>query len=342
MFYLLVFIVSCAVFTAGPFIFRSFGIVDAPDGKRKRHKGEIALSGGFCILLLLGFSIVLADFLEVSDPNRPSELTIAAFFSLPIFILGLLDDIKSRKPIIKLVTQVLCCWGFILSTDIYVRDLGDLLGFGNIYLGELGIPLTIFMVVGITNATNMFDGFDGIVGAVAFFAWTTISIFALSSASYSLTFAHSVIFGVYFFFATGLLGKKVKMFLGDSGSMTIGFIASLQLVTFSQGDNAIITPVCALYLVLLPLIDAFTTFIGRIRIRKPIWENDRNHFHFILYDSGYSKTSVIGIISIMTMIACLICIYGHIYQAPEYILFYGFLTIWFFYYLFLNEQNGSN
>lgn len=342
MFYFLVFILSAVVFAIGPFLFKYLGIVDRPDGVRKQHKGEIALSGGFCILVSLGLSFLIAEYLGITDSNRPSSLTTAAIFGIPVFLIGLLDDIKPRKPALRLIVQILCCWGFILATDVYVRDLGNLFGFGNIYLGELGIPITIFMVVGITNATNMFDGFDGIVGSVAFWAWSTVSLFAFMHSAYSLTFMHTVIFGVYFFFATGLLGKKVKMFLGDSGSMVIGFIASLQLVILSQGDDAIFKPVCALYLVLLPLIDALTTFISRIRARKPIWSNDRNHFHFILYDGGVSKINVILIISLITIISCGICVYGHIYQVPEYILFYGFLTIWFFYYLFLNEQTNSN
>ena len=342
MLYLLIVLICLLVFAIGPFIFRRLGLVDIPDGDRKQHSGSIPLSGGFCILIALGISVFLADFLGISDISRPSALTLAAFFSLPVFFIGLIDDFKPRPPLIRLIIQILSCWAFILTTDIYVRDLGDLLGFGNIHLGKLGIPLTIFMVVGVTNATNMFDGFDGIVGSVVFWAWTCLSVIALYSSSYSLTFIPSIVFAIYFFFSTGLFGKKVKMFLGDSGALTIGFIASLQLVILTQGEQALFSPVCALYLVLLPLIDALTTFISRLRAGKPIYKNDRRHFHFILYDSGVSKVAVITIISGMSMLATILCLYGHFNETPEYIMFYGFLTIWFFYYLFLIDRAPKN
>ena len=95
-------------------------------------------------------------------------------------------------------------------------------------------------------------------------------------------------------------------------------------------------------LVLLPLIDALTTFISRLKAGKPIYKNDRRHFHFILYDSGVSKVVVILIISGMSMLATALCLYGHFSQTPDYIMFYGFLTIWFFYFLFLNERTFEN
>ena len=342
MLYLLVITICLIIFTIGPLLFKRLGLVDIPDGQRKQHSGSIPLSGGFCILMALGVSVFLADYLEVTDTSRPSTLILASFFALPVFLIGLIDDIKPRPPLIRLIIQIISCWGFILTTDIYVRDLGDLLGFGNIYLGELGIPITIFMVVGITNATNMFDGFDGIVGSVAFWAWTCLSLIALTSSAYSLTFIPSIVFAIYFFFSTGIFGKRVKMFLGDSGALTIGFIASLQLVVLTQGEQALFSPVCALYLVLLPLIDALTTFISRLKAGKPIYKNDRRHFHFILYDSGVSKAVVILIISGMSMLATALCLYGHFSQTPEYIMFYGFLTIWFFYFLFLNERTFEN
>jgi len=342
MLYLLIITICLIIFTIGPFLFKRLGLVDIPDGQRKQHSGSIPLSGGFCILVALGIGAFLADYLEVTDASRPSTLILTTFFALPVFLIGLIDDIKPRPPLIRLIIQIISCWGFILTTDIYVRDLGDLLGFGNIYLGELGIPITIFMVVGITNATNMFDGFDGIVGSVAFWAWTCLSLISLSSSAYSLTFIPSIVFAIYFFFSTGIFGKRVKMFLGDSGALTIGFIASLQLVVLTQGEQALFSPVCALYLVLLPLIDALTTFISRLKAGKPIYKNDRRHFHFILYDSGVSKAVVILIISGMSMLATALCLYGHFSQTPEYIMFYGFLTIWFFYFLFLNDRTFEN
>ena len=171
----------------------------------------------------------------------------------------------------------------ILLTDSYLTDLGDLFGLGNIHLGQLGIPITIFMVVGVCNAFNMLDGMDGLVSLVSITAISALAVVLFFNKSfYEIPFFISLSLIVFLLFNLGLMGKKWKMFLGDGGSMWLGFLLAWTFVIFSQGDASIISPISAIWFIFLPLMDAFSTFFTRFRAGNPIFSGDRTHIHHLL------------------------------------------------------------
>tara|TARA_Y100000588_G_scaffold313205_1_gene340201 strand:- start:2998 stop:4023 length:1026 start_codon:yes stop_codon:yes gene_type:complete len=309
------------------------GFVDSPDGIRKVHKGNIALGGGICLFspLILCFYLFPDFSLSIND-----DVKIIVLCSLIILFLGLLDDIKSLPISIRLIGQIITSWIIIIITDLYVKDLGDLLGIGSIYLGELGIPITIFMVVGVTNAFNMLDGMDGLVSLVALVCFGGLSVITYLSGIASPEFAliSSVLF-IFLLFNLGLFKRRWKIFLGDSGALWLGFLIAWTLVYLASDENKLIEPVSAIWIILLPLIDALSTFIGRLRQGKPIFYGDRAHIHHALLDSGLKKWKVLVIILIISLISCSVIVFTTLYEVKEFYLFYGFLTIWLFYYLLL-------
>jgi UDP-GlcNAc:undecaprenyl-phosphate GlcNAc-1-phosphate transferase len=221
-------------------------------------------------------------------------------------------------------------------------DLGNLLGFGNLYLGPLGIPITIFMVVGVCNAFNMLDGMDGIVGFVILVCSSAISLIAYLNDVPEVLFLGSILCLVFLLFNLGLLGKKWKLFLGDSGSMWLGFITAWFLVILSQGEDRLFLPVTALWLVLLPLIDALSTFLSRLWNRKSLFLGDRNHIHHILLDAGLEKWKVLLIFLIISIISAGFGVFANLNSISEPTQFYGFLTIWFFYFLLVKFPLTNN
>ena len=332
-YYLSSFLVVLVICSLTSYIFLKFNFVDKPDGIRKIHKGEISYGGGVAIFLSLLISFYL--FIEIEN-LLSSGLIKIGLISLAILILGLLDDIKPLPIAIRLILQILISWAVILATDIYIKDLGDLLGFGNIVLGELGIPITIFMVVGMCNAFNMLDGIDGLVASVAFAVFTSISILSLiNGINLSMVFIPSVILFGFLLFNLGLLGKKRKMFLGDSGSMWLGFITAWSLIIFSQGEEALFTPPIALWMVMLPLVDALSTFLTRMRKGTPIFSGDRTHIHHIMLDSGMEKWKVILVLLLASIFFSTLGVLATLYSIEDTILFYGFLTVWLFYLLLI-------
>ena len=269
-------------------------------------------------------------------------LTPIWFISLIILFLGLWDDIRPLPFSARLVIQIFASWLVIIVTDVYLRDLGNLFGVFDIHLGKVGIPVTIFMVVGVCNAFNMLDGMDGLVGFVVFIASSALAFIAVSNGHTSFLFFGSVILGIFLVFNLGLLGKKWKIFLGDSGSMWLGFIIAWLLVALSQpSSESFLKPVTALWIILLPLIDALSTFMKRIVLRQSLFLGDRSHAHHMLLDAGYEKWKVLLIFIFVTTLSSSFAVYFINNNTEEYIQFYGFIMVWLSYFLIIKYPESK-
>ena len=327
---LVVFVTTICCLT-GCLLAKKINLVDSPDGIRKKHLGEIPLAGGLSLFI----SIMILSFLfSPLTESIPLEFKFLFLVSSLVLLLGILDDIKPLPISIRLIAQIIASWAVIILTDCYVRDFGDLFGLGNIHLGQLGIPITIFMVVGMCNAFNMLDGMDGLVSLVALTAFTSLSVVLLFNQSFFLiAFYISISLSVFLFFNLGLVGKKYKMFLGDGGSMWLGFILSWSLVIFSQGENSSISPSAAIWFVFLPLIDALSTFLSRLRAGKAIFSGDRTHIHHLLLDRHLAEWKILIIFFLVSCSSCIFATFATFQLVEDYLLFYGFLTLWIFYFL---------
>ena len=296
-------------------------LVDTPDGVRKRHKGSVPLVGGFVLFI----SFIYGSFVFGVD-----IFYLYLIFSLiPILIIGTIDGIKGMTvPIsVRIVSQILASWILILTTDVYVSDLGDLFGTGVIELNKFGIPFTIFGVVGLCNAFNMLDGKDGLAGSVAITIFTGLFlILYLDGLMYNWGGILILSLLIYLGFNLGLFGNKRKIFLGDHGSTSLGHIIAWSFVHLSQ-EVEIITPVSALYICAVPLLDALLTFTRRIRSSSSVFKGDRRHFHHLLSNLGLSDLKVLIIISFMSVLSVSFGITSNLYKIDEYILFFGFMII---------------
>ena len=256
--------------------------------------------------------------------------------------MGLWDDIRPLPFSARLIVQIFASWLVIITTDVYIRDLGNLFGVFDLYLGKIGIPVTIFMVVGVCNAFNMLDGMDGLVGFVVTIASTTLAYVAFGNDPSSFLFFGTTILGVFLVLNLGLFGKKWKLFLGDSGSMWLGFIMAWLLVTLSQSTSeSFLEPVTALWIILLPLIDALSTFMKRIGSKQSMFLGDRSHIHHMLVDAGYEKWKVLLIFILITLVSCGFAIYFIANDTEEYIQFYGFIMIWICYFLIIKYPDSK-
>jgi len=341
--YFLTFFVAVSSCLLVCLIFRKLNFVDKPDGVRKTHKGEIPVGGGLALYIAVYISFFIFMTMDISEINseRLEDLSVIWNVSIIILILGLVDDLKPLPISIRLIVQILASWLVVLISDIYITDLGDLFGLGNIYLGQLGIPITIFMVVGLTNAFNMLDGMDGLVAFVTLVAFISLAVLAFLIGYMSLLLLISISLAAFLLFNLGLLGDKLKLFLGDSGSMMLGFTLAWFLVTLSQGEERLLNPVNALWIILLPLIDSLSTFVSRLWNKKPVFVGDRSHIHHILLDSGLVKWKVLLIFTIISGFSAVIGVFSYVNLVKEYYLFYGFLTLWFFYFLLIKFPNNK-
>lgn len=173
----------------------------------------------------------------------------------------------------------------------------------------------------------MLDGKDGLLGSVFVIIMSAL-LLLLYFNNIIYQWAQIVILStlVYLAFNLNLFGHKRKIFLGDHGSIGLGYIVAWSLIYLAQESNHI-TPVSALWFVLLPLTDAILTFIRRLKSSRSVFTGDRLHFHHKLSDQGFSDRIILLICSLITLISCAFAVASNIFYFREYFLFYGFITL---------------
>ena len=223
----------------------------------------------------------------------------------------------------------------------YLVQVGDLLSLGEISLGFLSIPFTIFCVVGLMNAFNMIDGLNGICASLALIPIMYVTY--LGNFSYGLLIPIGAILG-FLAYNLGYLGKKRGVFLGDSGSNMLGFAVGFICIEYSQNVNhaSYINPVTALWLVALPLIDCIAVMVSRSLKGIMPFRPGRDHLHHRLLDLGIKPKRILLIFITSSMILALIGFLLEIYfPEKEYVSFYAFLILSFTYY-FTSRTNKAH
>ena len=274
-------------------------LIDIPDRSRKFHKRATPLTGGIGILLAVIISTEI--YLDMNNlkgymPEFSQKLYIA---SIPLLILFLIDDFKTLRPLYRLIIQVTLSLYVIFSTDIYLSNLGNLFGFGEIQLGILSIPFTIFCVVGIMNAFNMIDGINGLCAGSAMMALLFIGFYSgLMYDSVLIIIIGSMI--GFLIFNLRFFGKKRGVFLGDSGSNLIGFWVAWCAIYSSQNSIYQVETITMLWFVSIPLLDCIGLIFSRLVRGISIASPGRDHIHHKLM-LNYSPEGSLGIILIITL-----------------------------------------
>ena len=266
---------------------------------------------------------------KINLNNFSISLYLCALF---IMIFMFFDDFMSIKASYRIIFQCLIVVLMIMMSGEYLAQIGNLFGFGEISLGLLSIPFTIFCVVGLMNAFNMIDGLNGICASLALIPIMYVTF--LGNFSYGLLVPIGAIFG-FLAYNLGLLGKKRRVFLGDSGSNMLGFAVGFICIEYSQNINhdSYINPVTALWLVALPLIDCIAVMLSRSLKGIMPFRPGRDHLHHRLLDLGIKPKRILLIFILTSLVLALI---GFLLETsfPErdYISFYVFLILSITYY----------
>ena len=261
------------------------------------------------------------------------------FFTLLIQLFMILDDLWGLKPVTKLLLQSVCVGGLIFISEIYIISFGNLLGFGEIYLGYFGIPITIFCVVGIMNAFNMIDGINGLCASLCLLCLISL-IYATNGSYYiniySLIIPVGAIMG-FLMYNLGILGDRA-VFLGDNGSNALGFLCAWLLIFLSYPENQAISPPTALWLVAIPFVDAvgviFVRFLNKIRISK----SQRDHIHHKLINLNFSEEAIFSILISCSGILAFVGLYlNNQYAEQSFYSMYAFIIFCGCYYLIISQ-----
>ncbi|MEL0115393.1 MAG: MraY family glycosyltransferase [Gammaproteobacteria bacterium] len=306
-------------------------LVDLPDKSRKFHKRATPLTGGLAILiaaLITGEVYVNFNDLRGFIPDFTYYLIISSIILVLVF---LFDDMRGIKAFIRILFQSALALFMILTTEVYILNLGNIFGFGDIYLGAFGIPFTVFCVVGIMNAFNMIDGINGLCAGCAMTALLFIGFSSGLIYDSMLVLLIGAMIG-FLFFNLRIVGKKRAVFLGDHGSNMIGFWVAWSAIYASQTEIYKIEPMTIIWFVAIPLLDCIGLIFSR-RKRGISWTTPgRDHIHHKLMNRFSPEGTLIVIILIcvsLSSFALIIEKFGSSYSS--FALFFIFSVVYYFF-----------
>jgi UDP-N-acetylmuramyl pentapeptide phosphotransferase/UDP-N-acetylglucosamine-1-phosphate transferase len=273
------------------------GLVDRPDGARKLHARPMPLMGGVAIcaalfLAVLILSVALPWLLATGRSGVSGLFPLLASTGL-FCLLGCWDDRWGLRPRYKLVGQIVASLPFA----IWGRSIGSIEVLGILWdLGVWNVPLTVFWLVACSNVINLMDGMDGLAGTISCIALLTL-------AALSVVIGRHEIAVVALLAAASVAGflmhnwPPARIFMGDSGSLMLGFLIGALAIEAALKQAAGFTLVVPLVLISIPVFDTAMAILRRKLTGRGIGEADRGHIHHRLQDRGLSRVQSLLLIS---------------------------------------------
>ncbi len=292
--YILSFLIAAGVvlmITPGVIILAAkTGAMDAPD-KRKVHKKPIPRIGGVGIYAAFLISIVIVSVMTDLDGEMLHEVMGLVISGSLIVLIGVIDDYKDLPAKVKLLGQIFAAAVLVFGFDVRIDFITDPFG-DYFYLSAFAAPAAMIWIVGLTNTVNLIDGLDGLAAGVAAIASITILIVALEQNVILVTVLTAALAGA----ACGFLYYNFNpacIFMGDSGSMFLGFmLAGISIIgaVKSAATIALIVPILALG---LPILDTTFAIVRRYRGGVPIFRPDKGHLHHRLLGLGFTQRQAV-------------------------------------------------
>jgi UDP-GlcNAc:undecaprenyl-phosphate GlcNAc-1-phosphate transferase len=267
------------------------GVVDVPDNHRRIHLQPTPRLGGAAIYLAFMIIILCAPMLGtlVGQELRNEWRTVGALL-IPaglIFLLGVYDDFRDAGPIFKFSIQLLAV-ALLYSFGYSVNRLSNPFG-GPIDIPLwMSFPLTAVWVIGITNAFNLIDGLDGLASGASIFALFSLFICSLSQGHPEVSLMSIVLVGAVMGFLRYNF-NPATIFLGDSGSLFLGFMAAALSLAGAQKGSTIVAVAIPLVSFGLPIADVSIAIARRFISGEALFKGDRRHIHHMLLRRGFSQ-----------------------------------------------------
>ena len=283
-------IVALLVTPAVILLAKKTGALDAPNA-RKVHKKPIPRIGGLAIYAGFMAAIIFVAIKFNLDAESLRETIGLVVSGSLIVALGLVDDYKNLPAKIKLLGQIVAAAVLVLAFDVRIDFVTDPFG-DYIYLEMFALPATMFWLVGLTNTVNLIDGLDGLAAGVAAIASFTILLVALEQNFILVAVLTAALAGA----AVGFLKYNfhpAKIFMGDTGSMFLGFMLAGISVTGAVKSVATIALIVPIFALGLPILDTTFAIVRRLRGGVPIFKPDKGHLHHRLLSVGFTQCQAV-------------------------------------------------
>lgn len=312
------------------------GLVDQPQrSMHKTHTKPAALVGGLSIFVAFCFTLLFI--------NMPlTQLRPLLAGSAILVFIGVLDDLHELSPAMRFLSQIAACLIMIFLGDTYLTDLGRLVTDNVLELSVLSIPFTIFAVVGVINAFNMSDGMDGQSGMLAISTLFILILLCLIKGNHlcvvTLVALSGAVSGFLVFNLRKAKNKAATVFMGDAGSMFVGYVISWHLIHLAQGEGAVIKPITAVWIFALPICDTLTVMIRRFLNKRSPLKADNSHYHHLFQSCGLSINQVLVVIVVSSLGLGGLAYLIQDVPGIEKFMFYAYLVFLAVYYFWSSYQ----
>lgn len=331
--YIYTFILSLFFLFISRRLAEKINLVDRPN-ERKLHQGVVPLVGGISIYLTLMLALWFKPELLVNSD-------IYVLCASVLVMMGAIDDKYDVDYRVRLVMQILISCEMIFVAGLSLKSIGHIFFGFEINLGPLGYIVTIFAVLGAINAFNMVDGIDGLLGGLTMVTFGALSYIHYADGQLPLArFCLMMMIVVVPYICLNLgfpFGGRKKVFMGDAGSMLIGFTVIWVLLQGTQGSRAQMNPVTALWLIAIPLMDMTCIMVRRIRKGVSPFKPDREHLHHICLRAGLSSLQALVVICGTAALLAIVGIALEYGSAPEWVSLLLFSLVFVLYYQLLNN-----
>jgi len=286
-------------------------------GERKRQAGAVPRLGGVAILLGLalgGGVVTVSQWGRLGTGVGRGEIVALALGTAIVFFVGVLDDLKGDSGVsaaTKFLFQFLAAW--LLVRVGWSFEVLRLPGLGTIDLGLFRGVVSLLWIVGVTNAINLIDGLDGLAGGVATIISVSFLVYAILQGNPGTVILMASLAGACIGFLRHNFRDPVRIFMGDSGSLTVGFLLAATAVHSSlkaPATVAILVPILALG---VPVMDTLLVMAVRFLDRPQgpfttrflrMFRADRNHLHHILEHFGGKRSRIVAVIYAVVLSFC--------------------------------------
>ena len=262
-----------------------YGCIDHPGGRRV-HCDPTPRWGGLAF-----FAGLLPIFFFIHLDDRLVSYLAA---SILLVMVGAVDDWKHLGFTVKLLAILAAITIVVFGGDIVVRQIGTYGSVGQIRLGSLAIPFTCLCIVGVTNAMNLIDGLNGLAGGISFIASLFMAVVAYLSGNHLLAGLCLAFAGAVGAFLRYNMLTRAHVFMGDSGSLFLGFSLSVFSIMLTQDPQYHVEPMYPMLVLLVPIFDTLRVMGLRVFSGRNPFKADTNHLHHLLLRAGFSpKKSVL-------------------------------------------------
>ena len=279
-----------------------FGFVDQVN-QRKIHHGAIPRIGGIGISLGTLLPIFLLFYIRGGiHIETPDNIFLFFVGGLGISLVGLIDDIRGINAKIKFLFQIAIA---VMATMHGALIQSIPTPWGPLSLGFFSHIITIFWIIGIINAFNLIDGMDGLSSGITLFSSLTISMLAIMNGYLPVALVGLALAGA----VTGFLiynFNPAKIFMGDSGSMFIGYILAVLSLKSQSKAHAVVSIMVPIIAMGLPILDTTLAFLRRILRHQSIFAADKQHIHHCLLSLGFNQRKTVLILYAISIIFTLL------------------------------------